>query len=67
MFWIDYFTGSFFLFYTFLEIGLEYIWVTCDNISALSGEYDTRIICEETNRFQLHVFYLLVDSIYCFA
>ena len=40
---MDYWTGIF-LFYTFLRVGLLYIWVTCDNISALSGEYDTLIL-----------------------
>ena len=29
----------FFWFYTCLRVGLLYIWVTCDNISALSGDY----------------------------
>ena len=29
-------------FYTFLRMGLLYIWVTCDNISALSGGYGTK-------------------------
>jgi len=47
-------------------MGLQYIWVACDNILALSGEYDTRISYEETNEFQLHVFYSLLGSIYSF-
>ena len=29
-------------FYTFLRMGLLYIWVTCDNISALSADYGTK-------------------------
>ena len=34
---MDYWTDIFW-FYTYLRVGLLYIWVTCDNISALSGE-----------------------------
>ena len=36
---MDYWTDTFFWFYTFLRVGLLYIWVICDNISALSGDY----------------------------
>ena len=41
---MDYWTGIFFWFYTFLRVGLLYIWVTCDNILVLSGEDDTLIL-----------------------
>ena len=36
---LEWTTGlTIFWFYTFLRVGLLYIWVTCDNISALSGK-----------------------------
>ena len=42
---LEWTTGlTFFWFYTFLMVGLLYIWVICDNISALSGECDTSIL-----------------------
>ena len=39
----DWNTGLTFYFgFTHFKVGLLYIWVACDNISALSGEYDTK-------------------------
>ena len=49
---LEWTTGlAFFWFYTFLRVGLLYIWVT---YTALSGEYDTLIIksgCDKPNGF----------------
>ena len=47
---LDYWTGilewttglTFFLVLHIFKVGLLYIWVACNNISTLSGEYDTK-------------------------
>ena len=38
---MDYWTDIFLVLHI-LKVGLLYTWVACDNISALSGEYDTK-------------------------
>ena len=56
---LDYWTGilewttglTFSWFYTFLRVGLLYIWVACDNISALSGGYDIADCVTIVNKF----------------
>ena len=49
---LEWTTGlTFFWFYTFLRVGLLYIWVTCDTITALSGEYFLKNSCDKPNGF----------------
>ena len=61
---MDYWAGIFFWFCAFLRVELLYIWVTCDNISAMSGEYDTLILKSSCDK-QISSIYLLL--LYCIA
>ena len=61
---LEWTTGlEFFWFYTFLRMELLYIWVTCDNISVLSGEYDTLILKSSCDS-QLNAFLFTATLLY---
>ena len=64
---LEWTTGlTFFWFYTFLRVGLLYIWVTCDNISVLSGEYDTLILKSSCDK-QIKCISIHCYILYCMA